>query len=85
MKAEFQFDAEERFRGPPKNIPERALDYDRRKDDSLLENRRPASRSLHPRPLSRESPFVVIEPPVPDFVVDTVDPSPCPAHHVQRI
>jgi hypothetical protein len=82
MQTEYKFDAEERFPCPlPKNLPERALDYESRlKDEQLLEKCRPTSRTSHHRPSSHESPFIVIETPEPTFVNDTMDPSPCPVH-----
>ena len=80
MQKEYNFNAEERFPGPPKNLPERALDYDTKKDDRLL-NCRPTSRVSRRRPPSHESPFVVLEMPKPSSVADTVDPLPCPARH----
>lgn len=88
MQSEYQFNAEDRIHGPPQNLPERALDYcnrpiaaERKGDDALVERPRHASRLGQPRQRSASAQFIIVETPEPSFVVDSVDPAPCPARH----
>ncbi|KAK7202185.1 hypothetical protein NESM_000288300 [Novymonas esmeraldas] len=80
MQSGYRFDAEDRLHGPPMNPPERALDYNIHRQAAAAAARqadRP-SRLCEPRRRSSVMTFVTVETPQPSFLVDSVDPRPCP-------